>query len=89
MANKRTLKKSINGICEELFVECVAASLYGAEKQVENSEAMLANILRLQSDNLSRVSHPEPGMKANEYYKDLREKFTAQVSEVIDHINNM
>ena len=29
MANKRTLKKAITFICEELFAEGVAISLYG------------------------------------------------------------
>ena len=29
MANKRTLKHSINLVCGDLFAECVAARLYG------------------------------------------------------------
>ena len=89
MANKRTLKHAINGICEELFVECVAASLYGTEKHEENSDALLSTILKLQADFSSRVSHPEPGMPAKEYYKDLRNKFVAQASEVADQISNL
>ena len=89
MANKRTLKHAINGICEELFVECVAASLYGAENHKDNAEALLACILRMQSDFVARVSHPEPGMVPQAYYKDLREKFSAQVGELIDQINNL
>ena len=89
MANKKSLKHAINGICEELFAECVAASLYGAEKQGENAEALMTTILRIQSNFTARVSHPEPGMTAKEYYKDLRAKFAAQVSEVVDQINNI
>ncbi|MBQ9356755.1 MAG: hypothetical protein IJT98_05650 [Prevotella sp.] len=89
MANKRTLKRAINGICEDMFVECVAASLYGAEKQAENAEALLSTILTIQRNYINRVSHPEPGMKAKDYYKDLCEKFAKQVNEVIDQINNM
>ena len=89
MANKRTLKQAINGICEEMLVECVAASLYGAEKQSENADALLGMILSIQKNFIARVSHPEPGMKAKDYYKDLCEKFAKQVNEVIDQINNM
>ncbi|MBR1415547.1 MAG: hypothetical protein IJ570_06765 [Prevotella sp.] len=88
MANRRTLKHAINGICEELFAECVAASLYGAAKHKENAEAELFTILKIQSDFIARVSHPEPGISARAYFKDLREKFTAQVGEVVDQINN-
>lgn len=87
MANKRTLKHAIKGICEELLVECVAASLYGAGNHKDNAEALLASILRTQVDFVARVSHPEPGMPPKAYFKDLREKFSAQVGELIDHIN--
>lgn len=89
MANKRTLKHVINGICEELFAECVAASLYGAEDHRGNADALLFTIVKIQGDFIARVSHPEPGMSTKLYYKDLREKFSAQISEVVDQINNL
>ncbi|MBQ8158592.1 MAG: hypothetical protein IJ081_06190 [Prevotella sp.] len=89
MANKKSLKHAINIICEEMFTECVAASLYGNKAQKDNAEALLFSIIKMQSDFTSRVSHPEPGMPAKQYYKDLREKFTAQASEFIDQINNL
>ena len=88
MANKRLLKHAINGISEELFAECIAASLYGNGGHKENSDALLFTILKMQREYVSRISHPEPGITAKAYFKDLREKFTEQVSEVIDQINN-
>ena len=91
MANKKSLKRAINLITEELFAEAVAASLYGNEPQKEksNAEAVLSSIIRLRADYTSRTSHPEPGMKAADYYKILREKFTTDVDEVVDQINNL
>ncbi len=89
MANKRTLKRAINGICEELLVECIAASLYGAQGHKDNAEALFSAIVKMQADFLSRVSHPEPGMPAQQYYNDLREKFAAQAGEIVDQINNL
>lgn len=89
MANKRSLKRAINLICEELFAEAVAASLYGNEPHKENADAVLFSIIRLQSDYLSRVSHAEPGLKAKVYFKDLREKFSAGADEIVDQINNL
>ena len=86
MANKRTLKHSINLVCGDLFAECVAASLYGGAS--DNSEAILYSILKLQSDFICRISHPEPGMPAKTYYKKLREDFVAQASDIVDQINN-
>jgi hypothetical protein len=89
MANKRTLKKQINLICEELFVDFVAASLYGNTPKQSEAEAVLFSIAKLQNNFISRVSHPEPGMPASKYYQDLREQFSKQVSEILDHINNL
>lgn len=89
MANKRTLKKQINLICEELFVDFVAASLYGNTPKQSEAGAVLFSIAKLQNNFISRVSHPEPGMPASKYYQDLREQFSKQVSEILDHINNL
>ncbi|WP_294744296.1 hypothetical protein [uncultured Prevotella sp.] len=89
MANKRSLKKAINVVCEELFAEAVAASLYGNEGYKENTEALLLSVVKIHKEYTCRVSHPEPGMPAKQYYKDLREKLAAQVSELVDQINNL
>jgi hypothetical protein len=89
MTNKRKMKKSINLICEELFAEGIAVTLYSNGKNRPNGEALLFSILKLQHNAISRVSHPEPGMPAKRYYRDLWEKFTNDASEIIDQINNM
>ncbi len=86
MANKRSLKRSITIICEEIFAECVAASLYGQNR--ESAEALIFSIIKMEDDYIRRISHPEPGMPPRQYYKDLREKFAAEASEIIDHLNN-
>ena len=86
MASKRHLKQTINLICEELFAECVAASLYGQNR--ESAEALIWSTLKMRNNYIRRVSHPEPGMPAKVYYKDLKEKFSAQVSELLDQLQN-
>ncbi|MDE7455259.1 MAG: hypothetical protein K2M96_00985 [Prevotella sp.] len=86
MANKRNLKRNINLFCEELFAECVAASLYGHNH--DGAEALIYSAIKMQSDFICRISHPEPGMPAKVYYKKLKEDFVAQASEIIDQINN-
>ena len=89
MANKRQLKHAIKLICEDLLAECVAASLYGPGNNKENFEALLFSIIKMQDNYISRISHPEPGMKAGKYFKDLREKFNAEVNDVVNQINNL
>ena len=88
MANKRTLKKGINLICEELFAEAVAASLYGHDVNEENANALLHTIVTMEDDFLARVSHPEPGMPPRTYYNKLKDDFNERVSEILDQINS-
>ncbi len=85
MQNKRTLKRSINLICDELFAECLAASLYGHNK--ESAEALIFTIAKMRKDYIARISHPEPGMPLKTYFKKVREEFAAQSSDTLDHIN--
>lgn len=89
MANKRFLKRCITLIADELFIDAVAATLYGNEPNKDNTEALLSSIIRMQNNYLSRVSHPEPGLTPKAYYKDLREKFSADVAGIVDQINNL
>lgn len=89
MANRRTIKHNINRICEELFAECIAASLYSAEVERENVEAMLHSIIKMGGDYTRRVSHVEPGMPAKAYFKNIIEQFNSSVNEIVDQINNL
>lgn len=87
MANKRTLKKSINYVCSELFAECVANSLYSTSDN-NNTNAILHSIITMRNNYVSRISHPEPGISNKNYYSDLIEKFNEQADEIIDQITN-
>ncbi len=87
MANKRSLKLAIRLICEELFAEAVALSLYGTQIQQERAQALMFSIVKMEDEFIRRISHPEPGMKARLYYKDLREKFSAHASDIMDQLN--
>lgn len=87
MMNKRSLKKAINAVSDQLFANAVAVSLYGTNRNAENDEALIQSILSMREDFVSRISHPEPGMKKQEFYKDLREKFISQAQELADQIS--
>ncbi len=89
MSNKRDLKKSINYICSDLFAECVAASLYNGNPNEENVNALLKSIIEVHSDFVSRISHPEAGMKGGKFYKTLVAEFDQQVAELVDQIGNL
>ncbi len=86
MANRRDLKRNLNYVCSELFAESVVTYLTVKQEDVEQIDAILASIVKIQKDFTSRVMHPEPGMKASKYYRALKEDFNKQVIEIIDNI---
>lgn len=89
MSNKKDLKKTINYICSELFAECVAASLYNGKPNEDSVNALLSSILMIQNDYVRRISHPEPGMRPKDYFKDVIDNFNKQTSEIIDQIASL
>ena len=62
----------------------------GAKKYIEeNYEALLFSIIKMQDHYISRISHPEPGMPAAKYYKDLKDKFNAEIDDIVNQINSL
>ena len=47
MMNKRSLKKAINAVSDQLFANAVAVSLYGTNRNAENDEALMADQISL------------------------------------------
>lgn len=86
MANKRQLKKTINLMCGELFVESVAISHLQNETSREDLENVMKAILRLHDDLICRVSHPEAGMPASVFYKKLRNDLIKGTNEIADQL---
>lgn len=87
MANKRELKKAINYVASDLFLECIVL------KQIKKADpaaadAILADILCLQSEFLARAGHPEPGC-VKKYYRKLQEDFTNEVGNIIRRMQAM
>ena len=87
MANKRNLKKGINYVASDLFLECIVL------KQIKKADAtkvdeMLADILYLQNEFLARAGHPEPGC-VKKYYRKLSEDFANEVGNIIRRMQAM
>ena len=86
---RRELKLIVNYVCDELFAECIAASMYNGNPDPNNVESLLVSIVDLRTDYISRISHLEPGMPPKQYFQDLKNSFNEHVSEIIDNISNM
>ena len=87
MANKRDLKKAINYVASDLFLECIVL------KQIKKADAakadeILADILNLQNEFLARAGHPEPG-NVKGHYRKLNQDFANEVDLIIRRIQAM
>ncbi|WP_455590634.1 hypothetical protein [Bacteroides sp.] len=85
MASRRELKKNVNYIAGELFSECLINSMFVPGTDKAKADALLADILSMQSEFVSRISHTEPG-NVKGFYKKFRTDFNNKVSEIIDAI---
>ena len=82
MASRKELKKNINYIAGELFTECLVNSLYVPGTDKQKADELMAEILKMQDEFISRISHTEPG-NVKGFYKKLRADFNAKVDEII------
>ena len=84
MASRKRLKKSIKLISTELFTDCVALSMCNGSDR-ESLSALMAEILEMEGEYVSRISHTEKGQE-HLFYKKLREEFTAKANEISEKI---
>ena len=49
---------------------------------------MIVDLLRIDNEFITRISHTEPG-KAKEYYRALIKDFQKEISEVIDKLTKL
>ncbi|GFZ40453.1 hypothetical protein [Bacteroides nordii] len=85
MASRRELKKTVNYISGELFSECLINSMFVPGTDKAKADELMAEILKMQDEFVSRISHTEPG-NVKGFYKKFRSDFNAKVNEIIDAI---
>ncbi len=88
MASRKELKKNINYIAGELFTECLVHSLYVPGTDKQKADELMAEILNMQDESISRISHTEPG-NVKGFYKKLHADFNAKVDEIIDAMGKL
>ena len=85
MASRRELKKTVNYISGELFSECLINSMFVPGTDKAKADQLMAEILKMQDEFISRISHTEPG-NVKGFYKKFRSDVNAKVNEIIDAI---
>lgn len=84
MASRRKLKKNLNYIAGELFAECLISSM-NENTDKKKVDEILTQILLMQDEFISRISHTEPG-NVKVFYKKLYSDFNAKADEIVDAI---
>lgn len=84
MANRKNLKKTIKYVTGELFADCAALTLC-QECDDATLSALMAEIIDLHNDFVSRLSHVEKGQEKL-FFKKLHEEFTAKADALCDRI---
>lgn len=87
MASRKALKKNVNYIAGELFAECLLGSM-SEKADKKKADELLTQILLMQDEFISRISHTEPG-NVKGFYKKLRSDFNAKVNGIIDAITKL
>ena len=88
MASRKALKKKVNYIAGELFTECLVHKLYLPGIDPQKADALMGDILHMQDEFLSRISHTEPG-NVKGFYKKFKADFNAKVDEVIERMGQL
>ncbi|MBQ8501480.1 MAG: hypothetical protein IJ494_04115 [Bacteroides sp.] len=88
MAKRRTLKKNINYIASELFMEALVNNLYVPGTDKQKADQLMGEILNMQNEFICRVNHTEPG-NVKGFYKKLQEDFNTKVNEILEAMSNL
>lgn len=88
MASRKVLKKNVNYIAGELFTECLVNSMYVPGTDKKKADELMGEILKMQDEFVSRISHTEPG-NVKGYYKKFRSDFNAKVEEIIEALSKL
>ena len=88
MASRRELKKNVNYIAGELFTECLINSMFIPGTDKAKADELMAEVLKMQDEFVSRISHTELG-NVKGFYKKFRVDFNAKVNEIIEAIGKL
>lgn len=87
MASRRNLKKSINNICSDLLFVCAVV----ANDKPEAKEQLLPlaqEVLSLNAEFVTRISHTEPG-SVRLFYSKLRQEFSEKVQNLYGQLTQI
>lgn len=88
MASRRNLKKDISYIIGDIFTECLIYKELVPGTDQEAADSLLVDLLRIDNEFITRISHTEPG-NAKKYYCALVKDFQDSISEILNKLTKL
>lgn len=85
MASRKNLKKNVSCIIDELLNECIIRCNCIPGTDTDAASKIIGELIELDADFTSRISHTEPGM-AKVFYRQFRNDFNKQIEDIISRI---
>lgn len=91
MANKRSLKKEINSITDELLAECLFRT-YLKETDSEKIDMLLSKIDDTRDNLIRRISHTDGKCNSKlvkKYYQKLNSDFDESLDDILEAMDQL
>ena len=88
MASRRDLKRDISYVIGDIFTECLIYKELVPGTNQNEAEKLIVDLLRIDNEFITRISHTEPG-NAKGYYRALVKEFQAEITKVIDKLTKL
>ena len=88
MASRKVLKKECQLYRRRIVCRMSYEQPVCTRNRQKKADELMAEILKMQDEFISRISHTEPG-NVKGYYKKFRSDFNAKVDEIIEAIGNL
>ena len=88
MATRRDLKKDVTYVTNQLFAECMFFNSFIPNIDKTKTDNLMSNILNIQDEFITRISHTEPG-SVKAFYKTLRSDFDQEIGKITKEMNEL
>lgn len=88
MAKRRTLKKVINLMSEDLMVELLSVGQMHPNVPTDDLENIAQSIITMQNDFICRLSHVDKH-QVRKFFKQLTDDLSVSTNEIVDHIYHL
>lgn len=86
MANRRTLKKGVKAVCQNLLIDCLIICAQQPQR-AEELETAIQQIALLNAEFVARINHTEKG-NIRLFYKKFYEDFDRELLQLEKNIFN-